>query len=169
MSSITELVPRATLEIKDCDYCTSLADVEEALKRILSDYSGKAEVRLKNPNARQKRLALVKIEEDAAAKLLKAGRLLVGFVSCKVRRGAELRRCYRCLEYGHHSTSCKGNNRSKLCYFCGGTEQKLKDCKVSEPTCLLCSKNDADLKKNLAGSRACTAFWEALAGASKKG
>lgn len=51
-SNITELVLKATLEIRDCDCCTSAAEVEKALKRTLPDYKGKAEIRLTNPNAR---------------------------------------------------------------------------------------------------------------------
>ncbi|XP_046834336.1 uncharacterized protein LOC124431021 [Vespa crabro] len=151
-SSITELVPRPTLEIRDCDYCTSLVEVEEALKRTLSDYAGKLEVKMTNPNARQQRLALVKIEEEVAAKHFKAGRMLVGFASCRVRCRADVRRCYRCLDYGHHSASCKGPDRSKFCYFCGGTRHKIKDCKDSEPTCFLYSNSVAESKKHLMGS-----------------
>ncbi|XP_035740255.1 uncharacterized protein LOC118449594 [Vespa mandarinia] len=167
-SSITELVPRATLEIRDCDCCTSLIEVEEALKRTLPDYSGKIKIKMTNPNARQQCLALVKIEEEAAAMLLKAGRVLVGFVSCRVRRRAEVGRCYRCLNYGHYNASCTGSDRSKFCYFCGGTGHKIKDCKDSEPTCFLCSNSVVETRKHLAGSRACKTFQEALVITNKK-
>ncbi|XP_046837586.1 uncharacterized protein LOC124432619 [Vespa crabro] len=90
-SSITELVPRAMLVIRDCDCYTSVVEVEEALKRTLPDYTGKLDVKLTNPNARQQRLALVRLEEEAAGKLLKASRVLVGFVSCRVRQRTEHR------------------------------------------------------------------------------
>ncbi|XP_035742250.1 uncharacterized protein LOC118450547 [Vespa mandarinia] len=128
-SSIAELVPRATLEKRDRVSCTSLVEVEEALKRTLPSYAGKIEIKLTNPNARKQRLALVKIEEEAAAKLLKAGRELVGFVSCRVRRRAKVRRCISCLDYGHNCASCKGPDRSKVCYYCGSTGHKIKECK----------------------------------------
>ncbi|XP_035724082.1 uncharacterized protein LOC118442503 [Vespa mandarinia] len=128
-SSITELVPRATLEIRDCDCCTSSIEVEEDLKRMLPGYAGKIEIKMTNTNARQQRLAHVKIEEEAAAKLLKAGRGLVGFVSCRVKRRVNVKRCFRCLDYGHQSASCNGPDRSKLCYFCGSTGRKIKECK----------------------------------------
>ncbi|XP_035725552.1 uncharacterized protein LOC118443139 [Vespa mandarinia] len=167
MSSITELVPRATLEIQDCDCCTSSIEVEEALKRNLPGYAGKIEIKMTNPNARQQRLDLVKIEEEAAAQHLMAGRVLIGFISCRVRRRAEVGRCFRCLDYGHYSASCKGPDRSKVCYYCSSTGHKIKECKVSEPTCFLCSKSDVETKKHLAGSRACKAFQEALATAKK--
>ncbi|XP_035737499.1 uncharacterized protein LOC118448400 [Vespa mandarinia] len=164
-SSITELVPRTTLELRDCDCCTSSIEVEEALKRTLRGYAGKIEIKITNPNARQQRLALVKIEEKAAAQLLKAGRVLIGFISCRVR--AEVRRCSRCLDYGHYSASCKGPDRSKVCNYCGSTGHKIKECKVSEPTCFLCSKSGVETRKHLAGSRACKALQEALATAKK--
>ncbi|XP_046815180.1 uncharacterized protein LOC124422573 [Vespa crabro] len=167
-SSITELVPRATLEIRDCDCCTFVVEVKEALKRTLPDYAGKLEVKSTNPNARQQHLALVRLKEEAAGKLLKAGRVLVGFVSCRVRRRTEVSRCYRCLDYGHYSASRKCPDSSKYCHFCDSTGHKIKDCKVSEPTCFLCSNSEDDPKKHLAGSKACKAFQEAHATANKR-
>ncbi|XP_035736367.1 uncharacterized protein LOC118447926 [Vespa mandarinia] len=166
-SSITELVSRATLEIQDCDCCTSSIEVEEALKRTLPGYAGKIEIKITNPNARQQRLALIKIEEEAVAQLLKAGRVLIGFISCSVMRKAEVRRCYCCLDYGHYSASYKGPGRSKVCYYCGSTGHKIKDCKISEPTCFLSSKSGVETRKYLAGSRVCKVFQEALETAKK--
>ncbi|XP_035742778.1 uncharacterized protein LOC118450898 [Vespa mandarinia] len=166
-SSITELDPRTTLEIRDCDCCTSSIEVEEALKRTLRGYAGKIVIKITNPNAGQQRLVLVKIEEEATAQLLKAGQVLIGSICCRVRRRAEVRRGFRCLDYGQYSASCKGSDRSKVCYYCGSTGHKIKECKVSEPTCFLCSKSGVETRKHLAGSRACKAFQEALATAKK--
>ncbi|XP_035737756.1 uncharacterized protein LOC118448519 [Vespa mandarinia] len=167
MSSITEMVPRATLEIRDCDCCTSSIEVEEALKRTLPGYAGKIDIKMTNPNARQQRLDLIKIEEEAAAQLLMAGRVLIEFISCRVRRRAEVGRCFRCLDYGHYSASCKGPDRKTVCYYCGYTGHKIRECKVSEPTCFLCSRSGVETRKHLAGSRACKAFQEALAKVKK--
>ncbi|XP_035725541.1 uncharacterized protein LOC118443129 [Vespa mandarinia] len=162
-SSITELVPKATLEIRDCDCCTSSIEVEEVLKRNLPGYAGKIEIKMTNPNTREQRLTILKIVEEAVAKLLKAGRVLVGFVSCRVRRREELRRCFRCLDYGHYSDSCDGPDRNKSCYSCGGMGYKIKGCKVSEPTCFLCSNGIVETRKHQAGSKPCKAFQETLA------
>ena len=59
------LVPRTTLEIRDMDSCTTLEEVELALRKKLQNYEGKLEVRLTKPNAAGQRMAVFSIEEEA--------------------------------------------------------------------------------------------------------
>lgn len=160
-SSVTELTPTTQVEIRDCDCCTTVAEIEEAVIRTLPDYKGIMKVKLTRPNSREQRLALVKVEEPAAEKILEVGRLIIGFVSCRVRRSVQIQRCFRCLDYGHYSTNCKGPDRSKLCYRCGKSDHKGAHC-TAEPSCFLCAPNNLRSAKHSAGSRICAAFKEAL-------
>lgn len=166
-SEVAEMVPKSTVEIRDCDCCTTETEIEEALRRVIPEYSGQMKVKLTRPNSRQQRLALIKMEAQAVKKILDAGRILIGFVSCRVREGAEVQRCFRCLGYGHHAAGCKGPDRSKLCHRCGGADHKGSDC-TADPLCFLCAAADRESAKHVAGTRACKAFREALAEVNKK-
>lgn len=61
----------------------------------------------------------MKISQDAAQKLVRKKRILVEWVSCRVKLREDLQRCYRCWEAGHLATSCKGPDKSGLCFKCG--------------------------------------------------
>ena len=80
---------------------------------------GEIEIRLTDANSRGQRLAIASVQETEALKLLKTGKIKVGWVICRVRRRIPLDRCLRCLGYGHHARDCKGTDRSIMCYKCG--------------------------------------------------
>ncbi|XP_035740321.1 uncharacterized protein LOC118449627 [Vespa mandarinia] len=50
-----------------------------------------------------------------------------------------------------------------VCYYCGSTGYKIKECIVIEPICFLCLKSGVEAWEHLAGSRPCKSFQEALA------
>ena len=152
--SVRVLVPRTTLEIRDMDSCTTVEEVELALRKKLQTYEGKLEVRLTRPNAAGQRMAVFSIEEEAAARLLETARICIGWISCRLRRREQLTRCFRCLGYGHESRACKGPDRSNQCYRCGSVEHKVADCKAS-PKCFLCTGGSLG---HVAGSGSCRVF-----------
>lgn len=57
VSTVTELIPRHRLE-------------EEAIKQTLPNYIDTIKIKLIGPNMRELRLALVKVEETSAAKMI---------------------------------------------------------------------------------------------------
>lgn len=76
----------------------------------------------------------------AAKQVADAGRLLVGWVSARVKLLAPRpMQCYRCLEKGHVRARCTGDtDRSDLCYRCGQPGHKASQCSA-EPNCSLCT------------------------------
>ncbi|KAL0860126.1 hypothetical protein ABMA27_010433 [Loxostege sticticalis] len=92
----------------------------------------------------------------AAAKKVAQGRLLVGWVSCRVQvLETKPMRCYRCMESGHVRQQCPNEtDRSEMCYRCGGLGHKARDCTAAAPHCPVCadSGKPADHK---VGSKNC--------------
>ncbi|KAL0841762.1 hypothetical protein ABMA28_014026 [Loxostege sticticalis] len=90
------------------------------------------------------------------AKTLSQGRLLVGWVSAKVKvLPPKEMRCFRCWETGHTGAQCTAEvDRSNHCYRCNKPGHKSRDCKEA-PNCPLCAaaKKPADHK---VGSRVCS-------------
>lgn len=73
---------------------------------------------------------LAAIVPDAAAqKLLRVGRLRVGLIYTRVRKGVKRRRCFKCLAFGHESGQCRdGPDRRNCCKRCGKTGNKAAGC-----------------------------------------
>ena len=140
-------------------HCTTVEEVELALRKKLQTYEGKLEVRLTRPNTDGQRMAVFSIEEEAAARLLESARIHIGWISCMLRRREQVTRCFRCLGFGHESRTCKGPDRSTQCFRCGSGEHKVADCKAS-PKCFLCTGGAVG---HVAGSGNCRVFREELA------
>ncbi|KAL0859171.1 hypothetical protein ABMA27_010995 [Loxostege sticticalis] len=99
---------------------------------------------------------VVKVPVTAAQKLSK-GRLLVGWVSCRVQvLETKPLRCYRCMEGGHVREQCPcETDRSELCYRCGRPGHQARECVAAAPNCPVC----ADLGKpadHKVGSKNCS-------------
>ncbi|KAL0809346.1 hypothetical protein ABMA28_011553 [Loxostege sticticalis] len=98
---------------------------------------------------------VVKVPVTAAQKVSK-GRLLVGWVSCRVQvLETKPLRCYRCMEGGHVREQCPcETDRSELCYRCGRPGHQARECDAAAPHCPVC----ADLGKpadHKVGSKSC--------------
>lgn len=75
--------------------------------------------------------ALVLLLPEMADKLLKAGRLLVGLVSCRVRIRDAATKCSRCHVTGHMAKGCSGTDRSRCCWRCGGLGHMAMNCSAT--------------------------------------
>lgn len=147
------LVPRSVLEIRDLDECITAAEVESSLKRDLPDYKGFLQISTTKPNDRGQRMAIVTVEESAAALVMSKARIKLGWVNCRIRSRLTVLRCFMCPGYGHQSMACKGPDRSKLCFRCGKSDVKIKDCSEI-PRCFLYSEQQgtSDSWNHVAGS-----------------
>ncbi|KAL4153928.1 hypothetical protein QTP88_001761 [Uroleucon formosanum] len=63
--------------------------------------------------------ALVLMPWDNAAKITNVGRIRVGLVYCSTRLCKKRKRCFRCLKFGHESSTCSGPDKSNCCRRCG--------------------------------------------------
>lgn len=161
--NVTELVPKATLEIRDLDGATDEEDVRDALQQALQDGIGAPKIRVPTTVWRGQKIALIDLDEARAAELLKTSRIKIGWVNCRVKRRVVVTRCFKCLGYGHQATSCSGPDRSRHCYKCGEEGHKAATCQA-KPRCVLCAaeKDDKNDLAHIPGTGACTAFRRAL-------
>jgi len=75
--------------------------------------------------------ALVLAPSTATRRIINAGRLIVGMVSCRVRSADNKVRCYRYLSRGHMAKAFVGPDRSDCCFRCGGPGHKAATCDAS--------------------------------------
>lgn len=144
-----------TVYILDVDAITTEEEVRSAVIQNLkcSDKNGgDVKIRSLHLNRAGSKTAVVVAPMDMATKLLDLGRIRIGWLSCRIRGGTEVLRCYRCLESGHEAAKCKGIDRSKCCLRCGEEGHKVFECK-NEEKCAKCDKEGHRID-----SRRCPAF-----------
>ena len=98
------------------------------------------------------------LSEARALMLLKGTHIKIGWVSCRVRRKTEVKRCFRCPAFGHMAADCRGLDRSRCCWRCGVEGHTAAACK-SNPQCYLCAERHYKPRVNhLPGTMRCAAF-----------
>ena len=103
-------------------------------------------------------MAVISLPVIEARKLLEAEKIKVGWVVCRIRERASLRKCFRCFEYGHMARACENTeDRRELCLRCGEKGHYIKECK-KEPCCIACRKVGREYIKHQMSSRRCSLF-----------
>lgn len=157
------LEPKSNLEIRDLDCCTTVEEVDHAIKTALKEEAVEVKVSLTKPNVRQQILAIVELSSKEAKVLLCEEKIKIGWVNC--REWTELVQCFRCLEFGHFQTNCTGPQRKSggECFRCGEKGHIKTECS-KEPFCMLyaAKKPGKEEVAHVLGSGACHAFREAL-------
>lgn len=100
-------------------------------------------------------IATVLMNAKDAITVLEKGMVTVGWSRCRIIQYMRPIRCFRCLEFGHRTSSCKSVDRSDCCLRCGEHGHKAKGC-VALPKCVICS---SDVYRNHAtGGFACPTY-----------
>lgn len=126
------------IHVMDIEGDVSKEEIEEAIKMNLPS-TEKEHIRVLStrPNRSGGQTATVSTKRGIAREMIQKGVVKIGWTTCRVRIRVNILRCFRCLEFGHHSTVCKGDDNSKLCLNCGKEEHKAKFCK-NESWCITC-------------------------------
>lgn len=92
------------------DLEVTVDEIKDGLKAII----GPEEVRVGalRPAFGGTQSVTVLVPFQAAKKLKEMSRLQVGWVLCRLIPREEEVRCFRCWEFGHTSSACKGTDRS---------------------------------------------------------
>ncbi|XP_071056463.1 uncharacterized protein [Onthophagus taurus] len=164
---VSSLEPRTSLELLDLDSMTTAEEVEEAIKKEIPALQAETKIRITAENSQMLRKAIVQLSVRDADALVKTGRLRVGWVNSRVRRYAEVLRCYRCLGFGHNQSQCDGPDRrtDQICFNCGEKGHVKAECK-NKPKCFLCNGTDRPAD-HVSGSGGCANFKKALEAAKR--
>lgn len=158
-ATVKALTQQVTIECRNLDAITTAEEVWVALKA-----QGELEVNQSDKPIRMRKsygetqTATISLPAADANKLLKLGKVKIGWSVCTIKIVTQLLRCFKCTEYGHQARTCKGVDRSAACWKCGGDGHKALGCKEA-PRCLLCKDGD---KHHVAGSSRCGAYKAAL-------
>lgn len=128
------------IHINDIDPAMDTKEVMEDIVNIVGPSKRQLiEVRFLRVNANGSQTAMVATQDkDLAEKLIKMGRIRIGWVNCRVRKWVRLERCFRCQQYGHRTNDCKGADRKGVCRKCGSNSHIEKEC-TEKPFCLTCN------------------------------
>lgn len=139
---IARPVKTAELRVMDLDESVTPEDVADAIARVgeCSALSIKVgEIRMSSSRLGT---AWVRCPLDVAHKLGTSKRLRVGWVSARVAAlEARPLQCFKCLEKGHVRNKCPNDtkDRSQLCYICGESGHRARECTANNPRCPVCA------------------------------
>lgn len=120
--SVRSLQQRSLVQLRDLDFVTTKADVVEAVQKEIGTSIDENSVLNIRPTFGDEQSVVVLVPREAALKFVGKGRVRVGLVYSRIREAPNITRCFRCLEDGHNSRHCKGENRSRVCRRCGKLE-----------------------------------------------
>ncbi|XP_015609342.1 uncharacterized protein LOC107274591, partial [Cephus cinctus] len=136
-ATVRTLQPHITLEVRDIDEATGELEVREAATALITKEGGtmtEMKVTLR-PAYRGTQLAIIHTTMETGQRLLKEGRLKIGWINARVRRRPVVLKCYRCQGFGHRSHDCKsGKDRSSACRRCSKDGHKAAECNAP-PRC----------------------------------
>ena len=160
-ADVKALEQRAEVLVKDIDEVTTKDEIIEAIKAQFEEEVKPEHVYLRKSFG-ETQTASISLQLTGAAKLVKAGKMKIGWVVCRIREKTEVTKCFRCLEFGHIARNCKNEDRTKRCRRCGEDGHVAKSCK-KEPSCMFCRKNNLEETRHVAGSGGCPTLKKALA------
>ena len=117
---VRSMVPTVTIELRDLEETTTEEEIREAFIAALVEATpDQVEVKALRAGPRGTKVALVVAPRAiATAKVLKPGKVRVGWVNATAREKKLVIRCFKCLEFGHVAAECVKDITEKLCYKC---------------------------------------------------
>lgn len=133
-TEVRTLSKRITIEIRDIDEWTTKEEVARAVAATVGVEDESTKILGMRKLFGGSQAAIILMKTNLATKLLRAGRVLVGLISCRVRTKDNVVRCYRCHLVGHMSNGCQGTDRSECCWRCDEPGHKAVDCNATSGT-----------------------------------
>lgn len=121
------------------DEVTQAEEIEEAIAKTIGVEKQSFEVRALRPAYGNRQNATVIMKESDADRLIRAGKVKIGWTRCRVIERNNEPRCYRCWEHGHIKAECKGVNRENLCIKCAKVGHTANKC-PNEAFCVICDQ-----------------------------
>ncbi|KAG5866451.1 hypothetical protein JTB14_015355 [Gonioctena quinquepunctata] len=97
---------------------------------------------------------VIETNAETRDRILRNGRVSIGWIRCGVRDHVRVIRCYRCQKYGHVASNC----RSPLaCSRCAG-EHDTRNCESRSIRCVNCYREGAEIQDHEATSFDCPTY-----------
>ncbi|CAH1170772.1 unnamed protein product [Phaedon cochleariae] len=119
------------------DAAVTAEEIAETIGRETGEEQSNIQVKTLKQGNYGSQSATLELPELAARNLATKGNIKIGWTSCKIRERITLTRCYRCLEFGHRSQECKGEDLSQTCIKCGKDGHRAREC-TEQPYCTKC-------------------------------
>lgn len=114
------------------------AEIAKAIKESVGDANeGDIKILSTRQNLDGSQNAIISLRKGIATDLIAKGTIRIGWVHCRVRLRVNVTRCYRCLEFGHLTHECKGQDKTRICLKCGQEGHKARNCQNTN-FCLTC-------------------------------
>lgn len=145
------------VQIRDIEEDVTLEEVQKAVENAIGA-SKEARFSIRKGFAGMNMATIRKVERKSILALLKEGHLKIGWVNCRIREIESKLRCFRCFHYGHTGRNCRGLDRSKACFKCGGLDgHKVEQCQGTE-ICFMCKDREGANYTHRTGSRDCRSY-----------
>lgn len=104
---------------------------------------------------------VAEVSPAAREKILKEGRVYIGWHACHAQDFVAVTRCYKCQSFGHVAKHCKASEDT--CGHCAGNGHSQKSCpKIKEdPKCVNC-KRAGKIHDHSSRSKECPAYQNAV-------
>ena len=124
---------KETVDIKDLDETTTAEEIAPAITSVTDPgIVTTANIRLRASYSGTQ-AASVLLPVAATKKLMKARKLRIGWVNCRIRLRETVTRCFKCHEIGHLARNCKSSvDRSSLCFRCRTEGHKAVNCPTNK-------------------------------------
>ncbi|CAD6998283.1 unnamed protein product [Ceratitis capitata] len=162
-AQIRALTHEISVEIRDLDEITTKEDIIEAIRSQIKELNTIGVDAVKNIREAYAgtQTALISLPATDAKRLLDASKIKVGWVVCRIRERPNLRKCFRCMEYGHLARACTSEvDRSQCCAKCGEKGHFAKECN-KKPLCAVCISKGNKNTDHRIGSWKCPLYQEA--------
>lgn len=118
-----------TIHILDVDATTTKEETVRAITGIVgSKDPQEITITSMRPSRDGNQIVTVQAPRVKANILVKAGRIKIGWVNCRIRERVTVIRCFRCLGFGHRANECNGPDRSDRCLNCHQVGHRAKEC-----------------------------------------
>lgn len=162
------LQQRLDLEVRDIERLTTAAQdiqpVTDSAEGGLLIRDIRCKVLREGPRATM--VAVVEVPAPCADKILKKGRIKIGWVNCRARLSPRLTRCFGCHDIGHIARQCPLgiSEQEKMCRRCGSKGHSMQDC-TEDMNCRLCAARGVTgaLAAHIAASARCPIYREEAA------
>lgn len=120
---------RTVLHLKGLDATATEEDIEAAVLGTNPDNPQDLQIRAIRPAYGGSQNVPVIMPEPDANKLLRTGKLKIGWLNCTVTKRKTEAKCFRCWDYGHMRAQCTGPDRQDQCIKCCKEGHKAAHCK----------------------------------------